>query len=69
VLDDGEVVRDEQVREVELVLQVLQQVEHLGADRDIESADGFVEDDQLGVERQRAGDADTLALPAENSCG
>ncbi len=33
-------------------------------DRDVEGADRLVADDQLGIERQRAGDADALALPA-----
>ena len=55
---------DEQVGEAELVLQVLEQVEHLGADRDVERAHRLVEHDELGVERQGAGDADALALPA-----
>ena len=64
VLDDREVVRDEQVREVELALQVFEQVEHLGADRDVEGAHGLVKDDELGIERERTGDADALALPA-----
>ena len=64
VLDDREVVRDEEVGEVELVLQVLQQVERLRLHRDVERRDRLVGDDEARVERERAGDADALALAA-----
>ena len=60
----AEIVRDEQIGEAELVLQVLQQVDHLRLDRHVERRDRLVADDQLGLERQRAGDADALALAA-----
>ena len=64
VAHDAEVVRDEDVGEVELVLQVVEQVEHLRLDRDVERRDRLVGDDQLRVQRERAGDADALALAA-----
>ena len=64
VLDHGQVVRDEQISEAELALQVDHQVEHLGLDRDVERGDRLVGDDQLGLQRERAGDADALALAA-----
>ena len=38
VAHDGEVVRDEQVGQAELVLEVLQQVDDLRLDRDVERA-------------------------------
>src|SRR5262245_39142729 len=41
-----------------------EQVQDLGLDRDVERADGFVSDDELGLERQRPGDANALPLPA-----
>ena len=47
-----------------LALQVLQQVDHLRLDRDVERRDRLVAHDQLRAERQRAGDADALALAA-----
>ena len=62
--DDREVVRDEEVGELELVLQVDEQVQDLGLDRDVERRDRLVGDDQLRLERERARDADTLALAA-----
>ena len=47
VLDHREVVRDEQVGEPELVLQVHQQVDDLRLDRHVERRDRLVADDQL----------------------
>ncbi len=64
VLDDGQVVGDEQVGEVEFASKVEQQVEYLRLDRDVEGRDSFVADDELRIEGQRAGDADALALAA-----
>jgi hypothetical protein len=42
---------------------------HLRLHADVERRHRLVGDEQLGLERDRAGDADALALPAENSCG
>ena len=64
VLDHRQVVGDEQVGEAELLLQVLEQVDDLGLDRHVERRHRLVADDQLGLHRQRAGDADALALAA-----
>jgi hypothetical protein len=60
----AEVVRDEQVGEPELVLQVHQQVQHLRLHRNVERRDRLVGDDERGLTDQRAGDADALALAA-----
>jgi hypothetical protein len=64
VADDGEVVRDDDVREVVKPLQLAHEVEHLRADGDVERGDRFVGHDQLRVERQRPGQPDALSLPA-----
>ena len=64
VLDDRDVVGDEQVGEAELLLQVAQQVDDLRLHRHVERRHRLVADDQARVERQGAGDADALALPA-----
>ena len=64
MLHHRQVVADEDVGEPEALLQVLQQVEDLAADRDVERRHGLVADDQLGLHRQRAGDGDALALAA-----
>ena len=64
VLNDRKVMRNEQVRGTEAVLQVLEQVQNLRLDGDVERGNGLVADDELRLERERAGDADTLALTA-----
>src|SRR5439155_4361570 len=64
VADDVQVVRDEDVGECKLALQVLEQVEDLRLHRDVERGDGLVAHDQLRVDGERAGDADALALAA-----
>ncbi len=64
VADDVQVVRDEDVGEAELLLQVLQQVQDLRLHGHVERGDRLVADDQLRVDRERARDADPLALPA-----
>ena len=64
VPDDAEVVRDEEVGEVEVLLEALEQVQDLRLDRDVERRDRLVADDQLRRERQRPGDADPLPLAA-----
>ena len=55
---------DEQVGQAELLLQVFEQVDDLGLDRDVERRDRLVGDDEIGVGRERAGDADALPLAA-----
>src|SRR5713226_1461506 len=64
VLHHGEIVGDEKVSQPALLLEVLQQIDDLRLHRDIERADRLVTDDQLRFHRQRAGDADPLALAA-----
>ena len=59
-----QVVRNEEVGDAELLLQVLQQVDDLRLDRDVERRHRLVGDDQARLDRQGARDADALALPA-----
>ena len=61
---DGQVVRDEQVGDAAFLLQMAQQVEHLGADGHIQCRDGLIGDDELRLHDEGAGDADALALAA-----
>ena len=63
-LDHREVVRDEQVGEVQALLQVDQQVDDLRLDVDVERRDRLVGDDELGRDRERARDRDALPLAA-----
>ena len=64
MLDHRKVVRDEQVGELQLVLEVHQQVDDLRLDRDVQRRNRLVPDDQVRIERERPGDADALALAA-----
>ena len=64
MLDHAHVVGDEQVGQPELALELLEQVQDLGLDRHVEGRDRLVADDQVGLEDERAGDADALALAA-----
>ena len=62
VANDTEVVRDEQVGEIELVLKLGEQIEYLGLNRDVEGRDGLVAHDQPWFQRESPGDPDALAL-------
>ena len=61
--------RDEQVGQAEVALQLRQQVDDLRADADVERGDRFVANDELWPERKGAGDADALALSAGELVG
>ena len=52
------------MRQPEPLAQVLEQVEHRRLHRDVERGDRLVGDEQLRLERERARDADALALTA-----
>src|SRR3954453_12105477 len=69
VPDDGQAVRDEDDREAELALEVGEEVEDLGLDRDVERRHRLVADDQLRLERERPRDADALPLAARELVG
>src|SRR5438552_11236684 len=64
MLHHRQVVGDEQVGQPELLLQLFQQVEHLRLDGHVQRGDGFIANDQLGVDCQCPGDADALPLPS-----
>ena len=62
IFDHGEIMADQHIAQSELVLQVFQQIEHLGLHRDIQRADRLVGDDQFWLRDQRARNRDALAL-------
>ena len=64
-----EVVRDEDVREAQLVLQVLEQVDDAGLDRHVERRHRLVEDEQLGSSASARAMPMRWRWPPENSCG
>ncbi len=59
---DGEVVGDEEVAQAALGLQAHQQVEDLALYRHVQGRDRLIADDERRLEREGAGDADTLQL-------
>ena len=65
----GEVVRDEQVGQAALAPQPVEQREDLRLDRHVQRAGRLVEHQQVGLERERAGDRDALPLPARQLAG
>ena len=62
--DDGEVVGDEDQRQVVALFQIVEQPDDLRLDRDVEGGDRFVADDQFRAGDDGAGDADALRLTA-----
>ncbi|EAU65581.1 conserved hypothetical protein [Stigmatella aurantiaca DW4/3-1] len=62
VLHDLQVMRDEEVGELQLPLQVHQEVDDLRLDGHVEGADGLVRDDQIGPQSDGASNADALTL-------
>jgi len=64
VFDDGNRMRDKQIRQTELVLQVRQEIDDLSLDRDIKRRNGLVGYDQFGLQGQRPRDTDSLPLSA-----
>ena len=64
VLDQPQVVRDEQVGQLQLLLQIHQQVDDLRLHRHVERRHRLVGDDQRRVQRERARQADALPLAA-----
>ena len=64
MMDHMQIMRDEQVGKSQLLLQFLKGVDDLRLDGNIQGGDRLVADDELGVDRQGARDADALALPA-----
>ena len=62
--DDGKIVRYEEIRQAPLLLEPLEQVEHLRANGNVKSGDRLVSDNKLGLHDDGARKADTLALTA-----
>src|SRR5208282_5272610 len=62
IAHDRHGVRDKQISEPEIALQLLQQIHDLRADADVESGNRFVGDDELRTQRKCAGYANALTL-------
>src|SRR6266571_3213644 len=56
--------RDEEISQTELVLQVLEQVDDLGLNRNVQSRDRLIANDEVRLNREGPRDPDALPLPA-----
>ena len=63
-LHNAKVMGDEDVGEFKFLLEILQKVQNLRLDRNIKGGYGFISDNQLRTQNERAGDGNTLALTA-----
>ena len=64
-----QVVGNKQVGEAEFVLQLLQNIDHLGLYGHVQGGNGLVADDKLRFRGQGSGDADSLPLSAGELVG
>ena len=64
ILDDGEIVRDEQVGQADFPLQRPQEIEDLRLDGDVERGHRLVAHDEVGLAGERTRDPDPLPLAA-----
>jgi hypothetical protein len=62
MFDDSQIMRDEQISEIETLLKLAEEVEYLSLDGNVERRYGFVADDELRLERKRSRDAYALSL-------
>jgi hypothetical protein len=62
VAHEPQVVRDEEIGELQPCLQLHEQVHHLRLHRHVERRDRLVRDDEGRVQRERPRQADALAL-------
>lgn len=69
ILDDGQVVRDEQIREIEPLLKLAKQIQHLRLNRHIQSRYGFIAHDKPWVETERTCYPDALPLTSGELMG
>ncbi len=64
VAHHAEIVRDEEIGDIEIALQIGEQIEDLRLHRNVKRRHRLVGDQQLRIEHQRARNRDALALPA-----
>ena len=62
--DYQQVVRDEEISNTELFLQLFKHIDDLRLDGNVQRGYGFVADDEFGIYSQRSRDTDTLSLAA-----
>ena len=63
-MSDGEIVRNEQIREAHATLQIAHQIQHLRLHRDVERRRRLVADQKLRLGGERARNRNALSLAA-----
>ena len=61
---DRQIVRNEEIRQLQVFLQVHQQVDHLGPDRNVQSRHWLVQYEYAWIQRERSCNPGSLSLPA-----
>ena len=69
MLNHRKIVGNEHIAQIQLALQPLQKVNHLGLHGNVQGRNGFVAHDEPGRGGQGPGDADALALTAGEGVG
>ena len=69
VLDYRKVVAYKEIRELELILKIVQKIDDLGLDRYVESGNRLVTDYKFRVQSKGSCNADTLSLAARELVG
>src|SRR5215510_2794337 len=69
VPDHAEIMGNEQVGELELLAEFFEEIDDLRLDRHVERRDRLVANNEFGPQRERARNADALALPAAHFVG
>ena len=64
ILNDTEIMRDEEIGNVTLALQILEQVQNLRLHRYVQRRGRFVANEYLGLDGQGSGNGDALTFPA-----
>ena len=62
--NDAQVMGDKQIGQSELFLKILEHIDDLRLNGNIERGDRLIADDELGIDRQRSRNTDSLALTA-----
>lgn len=63
MLDDAQIMRDEQIGDSSLFLQMAEQIDNLRLYRHIQRGYRLISDNEAGLQDDRPGNADPLALP------
>ena len=64
MFDYAQVMGDKQIGQISAFLQLLNQVQHLRADRNVQRRNRLIKKEEVRIQDQCPRDADTLALPA-----